>query len=125
MSLSFSLILELSESVEHLLSDLLWGFHVVVKLLLVDAILSLKECSESGFAGFQIRCLSSLHVSNTALDDVLLNHLLSLSLPKSLVMHIMKSFKIIKLSLQFLYKIKQSRVNMTVSKKTGENDNDD
>ena len=116
LSLSFSLILELSESVEHLLSDLLWGLHVVVKLLLVDAILGLKECSESGFAGLQIRGLSSLHVSNTALDDVLLDHLLSLSLPESLVMHIMKSFKIIKLSLQFLYKIKQSRVNMTVSK---------
>ena len=102
-SLLFALGLKLGESGEHLLTDLLWGLKTVLELLLVHAVLSIKKGSKLGLSLFEVAGLSSLHVSDAVLDDVLLNELLSLLLPESLVTQVVETLDVLHLLGVFLF----------------------
>ena len=90
------------QSVPHLVTDLLWSFKVVVKLFLINAILSGQQGGKSSFPLFQVPLLLSPHLLNSFLDQILLDKFVSLRLPVGLMSKIMVSLDIFKLALQFL-----------------------
>ena len=54
LTFGFSLSLQVGQSLEHLLTDLLWCLHIIVKFLFIDSILGFEECSESGLPLLEI-----------------------------------------------------------------------
>ena len=73
------------KTLEHLLTDLLRRFKVVVKFLLVDAILSGKQLSQFGFPLFKVGGFTAAHVFDAVANYVLLNHFIRFRLPVRLV----------------------------------------
>jgi len=84
-SLLLSLGLEGLETLEHLLTDLLGSFQVVVKFLFIDAVLGGEKVREAGLPLLQVGGLSLAHILNAVLDDVIVDQLGGLSLPHGLV----------------------------------------
>ena len=90
------------QSVPHLVTDLLWSFKVIVKLFLINTILSGQQGGKSGFPLFQVFLLLGSHLLNSFLDQILLDKFVSFSLPIGLMSKIHVSLDIFKLALQFL-----------------------
>jgi hypothetical protein len=97
----FAFVLELVESLCHLLSDLLGCFQVGHELLLVDPILSIEQVLQSkrvSVSGscvcvpvaplFEVRLLSAFQVSQAAANDGSLYDTLLLLLPQGLVLEV-------------------------------------
>ena len=84
-ALLLTLLLQGLKTLEHLFTDLLGRFQVVVKLLFINAIFSCKKLSEFGLPLLKVGSLSAAHVVNAVTDDVLLDKLASLGLPVGLV----------------------------------------
>jgi len=87
-ALIFTLALKGLKSLEHLLTDLLRRFQIIVEFLFVDAILSGKKLSKLGLPLLEVDSLSTAHVVDTVLDDALLDKFASLGLPMSLMSHV-------------------------------------
>ena len=54
LTFSLSLTLQVGQSLEHLLTDLLWSLHIIVKFLFIDSILGFEECSKSGLSLLEV-----------------------------------------------------------------------
>ena len=84
-TLLFTSALEVLESLEHLLANLLRRFQVVVKFLFVDSVLSGEELSEADPPLFEVDSLALTHFDDAVLHDVFVDQLAGLGLPMGLV----------------------------------------
>ena len=111
-SLLFTLVLEGLETFEHLLTDLLRSFEVVVKFLFIDAVLGGQQLGETNLALLKIGGLLTAHLYNTALNDVFLLHLGSFGLPVCFVSQVAITLDVIHHSLLSLYIYQISSVSL-------------
>ena len=103
-SLLLTLVFESLEALEHLLSDLLRSFEVVVKFLFIDAVFGGQQLSETDLALLKIGGLLTAHLYNTALYDVFLLHFGGFGLPVGFVSQVAITLDVIHHSLLSLYK---------------------
>ena len=96
-ALLLTLALQGLEPLEHLLTNLLGRFKVVVKFLLVDSIFSSKKLGQLCFPLFKVGGLTATHVLNSIANDIFLDHLVSLDLPICLVCQVVVTANIIHL----------------------------
>ena len=102
-SLLLTLVFESLEALEHLLTDLLRSFEVVVKFLFIDAVFGGQQLGETDLALLKIGGLLAAHLYNTALYDVCLLHLGSFGLPVGFVSQVAITLDVINHSLLSLY----------------------
>ena len=103
-SFLLSLVLQSLQPLEHLLSDLLGRFQIVIEFLLIDAVLGGEQLGELGLSDLEVGGLASLHVLNAVPHDVLLDYLASLGLPVGLVGQVVVTADVIHLLGVFLTK---------------------
>lgn len=96
-TLLLSLILQGLQSLEHLLTNLLRRFHIVIEFLLVDAVLGSEKLSQLGLSLLEVDSLTSSHVLDAVLDNVLLNDLASFGFPVSLVSQVVVATDVVHL----------------------------
>lgn len=97
-----TLRLEGLEALEHLLTDLLGRFQVVVEFLFVDAVLGGKELRQAGLSLLKVSGLSAAHVVDAVLDDVFLDQCAGFALPGSFVSQVAVTLDVIHHVLVFL-----------------------
>ena len=85
LTLLFALGLNDSEFFSHFGSDLLRSLEGSHELLFVLLVFSSKHGSQPLFPSVEVRCLSASHVIDSVSYDVVLNNLVSLVLPLSLL----------------------------------------
>ena len=85
----FALLLEVSEALSHLLSNLFRRFQVFHELLFVLGVLAGKQISELGATGVQVGVLSSSEILNPILGDVLYDEVVRLGFPTGLEVHVL------------------------------------
>lgn len=76
-------------------------FHIVIELLLIDAVLSGEQFCQLGLSHFKIGSLAPFHVLNPVPDDVFLDNLASFGFPAGLVCQIVVTLDVSQLSGQF------------------------
>ena len=102
-SLLLTLVFEGLEAFEHLLTDLLRSFEVVVKFLFIDAVFSSQQLGKTNLALLKIGGLLTAHLYNTALYNVFLLHLGGFGLPVGFVSQVAITLDVIHHSLLSLY----------------------
>ena len=94
-----SLLLSLSfkglKALEHLLTDLLGRFQIVVEFLFIDAILGGEKFCKAGFSLLQVCGLSLAHVLNAVSDDIILDEFPRLLFPQCLVRQVFVTLDIV------------------------------
>ncbi len=102
VALLLTLGLQCLQALEHLFTDLLRRFQVVVEFLLINAILSSEKLCKSCLALLKVGSLAPSHVLNAVLDDVAFDGLASFRLPVGLVCQVVETFDVIHLASEFL-----------------------
>jgi len=105
-----ALCLQGLQALEHLLTDLLRRFQIVVEFLFVNAVLSGKKLGKASLPLLKVGCLSSTHVLDAVANNVLLDQLARLPLPIGLVSQVLVSFDVVHHVLVFLKQATQVRV---------------
>ena len=110
-SFLLTLVFKSLEALEHLISDLLRSFEVVVKFLFIDAVFGSQELGKTSLALFKIGGLLAAHLYNTALYDVFLLHLAGFGLPVGFVSQVAITINVIHHSLLSLHIFRSSSVS--------------
>ena len=107
IALSLTLGLQGLQTLKHLLTHLLRSLHVVVELLLIDAILGGEKLGEASLALLEVSSLTAAHIGDTVADDLLLDELVGLGLPVRLVSQVPITTDVVVDLLVFLYMTKK------------------
>ena len=91
LSLSFKGL----KALEHLLTDLLGRFQIVVEFLFIDAILGGEKFCKAGFSLLQVCGLSLAHILNAVSDDIILDEFPRLLFPQCLVRQVFVTLDIV------------------------------
>ena len=70
---------------EHLLTNLLRSFHVVIEFLFIDTVFGGKKLCQSSLTLLEICSFTAAHISNSITNDVFLDQFVGLSFPVRLV----------------------------------------
>ena len=77
-------------------------FHIVIEFLLVDSVLGSEKLSQLGLPLLEVDSITSPHVLDAILDNVLLNDLASFGFPVSLVSQVVVATDVVHLFGMFL-----------------------
>jgi len=88
LALSFTLALQVIQTLKHLTTDLLRGLQAVLELHFVLGLLSRQKLGETALSLFEVSLLTSLHVGNPVADHAVFNSFHGLAFPMGLVVKV-------------------------------------